>query len=132
MDKCEHIWLYIGSKRQQVWRCTRCDEYRIDAPTQKRQEVLEAMQGAYVKTPSGSYTSWENTMCNVLGDMRTQTQNAWHDGYASAKAEREWQELTDEEIKSEWLDALSIKGETFLPYIHFARVIEQILREKNA
>jgi hypothetical protein len=132
MDKCEHIWLYIGSKRQQVWRCTRCDEYRIDAPTQKRQEVLEAMQGAYVKTPSGSYTSWENTMCNVLGDMRTQTQNAWHDGYASAKAERNWQGLTDEEIKSEWLDALSIKGETFLPYIHFARVIEQILREKNA
>ncbi len=44
---------------------------------------------------------------------------------------KEWQGLTDEEIKSEWLDALSIKGETFLPYIHFARVIEQILKEKN-
>jgi hypothetical protein len=50
----------------------------------------------------------------------------------TALPQREWQGLTDEEIKSEWLDALSIKGETFLPYIHFARVIEQILREKNA
>jgi len=49
-----------------------------------------------------------------------------------APPQRNWQGLTDEEIKSEWLDALSIKGETFLPYIHFARVIEQILREKNA
>ena len=117
MDKCEHIWLYIGSKRQQLWRCTRCDEYRIDAPTQKRQEVLEAMQGAYVKTPSGSYTSWENTMCNVLGDMRTQTQNAWHDGYASAKAEREWQGLTDEEAAELCHSPIA--------------VIEALLKEKN-
>jgi hypothetical protein len=123
MDKCEHIWLYIGSKRQQVWRCTRCDEYRIDAPTQKRQEVLEAMQGAYVKTPSGSYTSWENTMCNVLGDMRTQTQNAWHDGYASAKAEREWQGLTDEE-------KLTIVRETDNPVDALAAT-EAKLKEKN-
>jgi hypothetical protein len=128
MDKCEHIWLYIGSKRQQVWRCTRCDEYRIDAPTQKRQEVLEAMQGAYVKTPSGSYTSWENTMCNVLGDMRTQTQNAWHDGYASAKAEREWQELTDEEVMS------LLPGAVRLPpgWVDTVRAIEAKLKEKNA
>ena len=37
MDKCEHIWLYIGSKRQKVWRCTRCDEYRLDDPKQKRE-----------------------------------------------------------------------------------------------
>jgi hypothetical protein len=74
----------------------------------------EAMQGAYVKAPTGSYTSWENTMCNVLGSMRTQTQNAWHDGYASAKAEREWVGLTDEEVdeatKERWVAKQSFEA----------------------
>jgi hypothetical protein len=88
----------------------------------------EAMQGAYVKAPSGSYTSWENTMCNVLGSMRTQTQNAWHDGYASAKVEREWVGLTDEEINE--TAAGNVEGERMLPY-SFARAIEQALKEKN-
>jgi hypothetical protein len=37
VDKCEHIWLYIGSKRQKVWRCTLCDEYRVEDPKQKRE-----------------------------------------------------------------------------------------------
>jgi hypothetical protein len=101
VDKCEHIWLYIGNKRQKVWRCTLCDEYRLVTTEQKSQETLEGMQGEYVKPPSGSYTLWENTMCNPLGDMRTQTQNAWHDGYASAKVQRPWQGLTDEEIRNE-------------------------------
>jgi hypothetical protein len=39
MDKCKHIWLYIGSKRQKLWRCTLCDEYRLDDPSQKREWV---------------------------------------------------------------------------------------------
>jgi len=58
----------------------------------------ELMQGAYIKAPSRSYTLWENTMCNPLGDMRTQTQSAWHDGYASAKVEKEWQGLTAKDL----------------------------------
>jgi hypothetical protein len=58
----------------------------------------ELMQGAYMKAPSRSYTSWENTMCNPLGDMRTQTQSAWHDGYASAKVEKEWYGLTAKDL----------------------------------
>ncbi len=37
MNTCVHTWLYIGSKRQNIWRCTLCDEYRIDDPTQKRE-----------------------------------------------------------------------------------------------
>ncbi len=128
MDKCEHIWLYIGNKRQKVWRCTLCDEYRLVTPEQKSQETLEGMQGEYVKPPSGSYTLWENTMCNPLGDMRTQTQNAWHDGYASAKAEREWQELTDEEIMS------LLPGAVRLPpgWSETVRAIEAKLKEKNS
>jgi hypothetical protein len=36
MNTCVHTWLYIGSKRQKIWRCTLCDEYRIDDPTPKR------------------------------------------------------------------------------------------------
>jgi hypothetical protein len=39
MNTCVHTWLYIGSKRQNIWRCTLCDEYRIDDPTQKREWV---------------------------------------------------------------------------------------------
>jgi hypothetical protein len=30
--------------------------------------------------------------------MRTQTQSAWHDGYASAKVEKEWQGLTAKDL----------------------------------
>ena len=39
------------------------------------------------RKPSGSWTSWDNTMCNPLADARMQTQSAWQDGYDSAKAE---------------------------------------------
>jgi hypothetical protein len=39
------------------------------------------------REPSGSWTSWDNTMCNPLADARMQTQSAWQDGYDSAKAE---------------------------------------------
>jgi len=84
-------------------------------------------QGAYVKPPSGSYTSWENTMCNPLGDMRTQTQSAWHDGYASAKVEREWVGLTDDEVMS------LLPGAVRLPpgWVDTVRAIEAKLKEKN-
>ena len=37
MNTCAHTWIYIGSKRQNIWRCALCDEYRIDDPTQKRE-----------------------------------------------------------------------------------------------
>ena len=39
------------------------------------------------RSPSGSWTSWDNTMCNPLANARMQTQSAWQDGYDSAKAE---------------------------------------------
>lgn len=45
--------------------------------------------------PTGSYSSWENTMCNSLAPIGEKTRLAWHDGYASAKTE--WQGLTDED-----------------------------------
>lgn len=123
MDKCEHIWLYIGNKRQKVWRCTLCDEYRLVTPEQKSQETLEGMQGEYVKPPSGSYTLWENTMCNPLGDMRTQTQNAWHDGYASAKVQRPWQGLTEEDFVA--------VNQSCSTVLQAALCTESILKEKN-
>jgi hypothetical protein len=90
--------------------------------------------GMYVKPPSGSYALWENTMCNPLGDMRTQTQSAWHDGYASAKMEREWVGLTDEEILQE-ADKRHARinnniGNDLL-LISFYRAIEAKLKEKN-
>jgi hypothetical protein len=88
--------------------------------------------GMYVEPPSGSFSSWENTRCNPLGDMRTQTQNAWHDGYASAKVEQEWVGLTDEEM----FDCLAqTDGEAKrlpLGFKWFARAIEAKLKEKNA
>lgn len=36
MNNCVHQWIYIGSKRQDVWRCIFCDEYKINDATQKR------------------------------------------------------------------------------------------------
>ena len=37
MNNCVHQWIYIGSKRQDVWRCIFCDEYKINDSTQKRE-----------------------------------------------------------------------------------------------
>jgi hypothetical protein len=91
----------------------------------------ELMQGAYMKAPSRSYTLWENTMCNPLGDMRTQTQSAWHDGYASAKVEKEWYGLTDEEVGM--LTVFDGLHHVEVPLLaKFARAIEAKLKEKNS
>ena len=81
--------------------------------------------GAYVSPPSGSFTSWENTLCNPLGDMRAQAQSAWHDGYASAKVEREWVGLTDEEVSTFCWEHAVVDEEC-------VRAIEAKLKEKNS
>ena len=48
-----------------------------------------------------------------------------------AQPEREWQGLTDEEIKNHWLIAMQSVEGTFLPIPEFARAIEAKLKEKN-
>jgi len=94
----------------------------------------ELMQGAYMKAPSRSYTLWENTMCNPLGDMRTQTQSAWHDGYASAKVEKEWHGLTDDEMSETYNVNYDIYKEhvEYVDFVLIYRAIESKLREKNS
>jgi hypothetical protein len=78
-----------------------------------------------VNKPTGSYSSWENTMCNSLAPVGEKTRLAWHDGYASAKTE--WQGLTDEEIMS------LLPGAVRLPpgWSETVRAIEAKLKEKN-
>lgn len=45
---------------------------------------------------------------------------------------KEWQGLTDEEIKLFWSQSLAdTEGETYLPLTEFARAIEAKLKEKN-
>ncbi len=72
--------------------------------------------------PTGSYSSWENTMCNSLAPIGEKTRLAWHDGYASAKSE--WQWLTDKDIDDIGRD------DCFL-FIDLCRTIEAKLKEKN-
>ena len=75
--------------------------------------------------PSGSFTAWENTMCNPLAPVRDQCQSAWHDGYASAK--QEWVGLTDEEqqeLHDKWQKRMDGWGS-------FYQTIEAKLKEKN-
>ena len=72
--------------------------------------------------PSGSFTAWENTMCNPLAPARDQCQSAWHDGYASAK--QEWVGLTDAEVEAwrgnyDFFDSALVKE------------VEAKLKEKN-
>ena len=74
------------------------------------------------RKPSGSWTSWDNTMCNPLANARMQTQSAWKDGYDSAKAE--WVELTDDEASSFGLFHAVVDSEV-------VRAIEAKLKEKN-
>jgi len=78
-----------------------------------------------VDKPTGSYSSWENTMCNSLAPIGEKTRLAWHDGYASAKSE--WQGLTDKEIMS--LLPVAVR----LPpgWVDTVRAIETKLKEKN-
>ena len=76
--------------------------------------------------PTGSYSSWENTMCNSLAPIGEKTRLAWHDGYASAKSE--WVGLTDEEMAAAWSES---KGDVLQRLKPFARAIEAKLREKN-
>ena len=48
------------------------------------------------------------------------------------RSKKEWQELTDEEIKDHWITCMwKIEG-TALPIPEFARAIEAKLKEKNA
>jgi hypothetical protein len=49
----------------------------------------------------------------------------------TAPPQREWQGLTDEEIKNHWLIAMQSVEGTFLPIPEFARAIEAKLKEKN-
>jgi len=79
-----------------------------------------------VDKPTGSYSSWENTMCNSLAPIGEKTRLAWHDGYASAKSE--WVGLTDEEMAAAWSES---KGDVLQRLKPFARAIEAKLREKN-
>jgi hypothetical protein len=96
------------------------------------------------REPSGSWTSWDNTMCNPLADARMQTQSAWQDGYDSAKAERvidksmakriatqlgwepkkEWVGLTDEE-------RANCSAEAYGRHFVLCELIEAKLKEKN-
>jgi hypothetical protein len=75
------------------------------------------------REPSGSWTSWDNTMCNPLADARMQTQSAWQDGYDSAKAK--WVGLTDDEVKE------IIWNLPYEPSQEHIRAIEAKLKEKN-
>ena len=35
-DQCEHLWRYIGSKRQAVWQCPYCESLRFVEPPAKK------------------------------------------------------------------------------------------------
>lgn len=80
--------------------------------------------------PTGSYSSWENTMCNSLAPAREQTRLAWHDGYVSAKSE--WHGLTDEEIDDIGCDFATLGGDIEgKNWFAFYLAIEAKLKEKN-
>lgn len=61
MNTCAHTWIYIGSKRQNIWRCALCDEYRIDDPTQKRE-----WQGL---TDEEAKRVFNDEHCNISADL---------------------------------------------------------------
>ena len=60
-----------------------------DTPLTKTVTALRnAIEQAENQSASGSYVSWDNTLCNALAPAREQAKSAWYDGYASAKAEQ--------------------------------------------
>ena len=55
--------------------------------------------------------------------------NAWAQGYEKGRLQREWQGLTDEEI--DWLWGLAFEAKLNNMPRHFARMVEEKLKEKN-
>jgi hypothetical protein len=58
--------------------------------------------------------------------------NAWAEGYEKGRAQREWQSVTENEIKHLWYEACQTNLElTSQLIVHLARNIEAKLKEKN-
>ncbi len=123
MNNCNHTWLYIGSKRQKVWRCTLCDEYRVEDPKQKREwqsitkrQIEACMETAY-KTVQGR--NLEIAFARAIEAILRENNN-----FCSEFPKKEWVGLTDEE-------ALDI--EHWSPDIRWAIIrTDAMLREKNS
>jgi len=68
-------------------------------------------------------------------DAASVNANGWDDAYkmgmeaGKALEQREWQGLTDEEI--DWLWGLAVKANLNNMPCHFARMVEENLKEKN-
>ena len=47
MNNCDHSWQYIGSKRQAMWQCSKCNEYRLDNPDRIGKQMINARKLQY-------------------------------------------------------------------------------------
>ena len=47
MNNCDHSWQYIGSKRQAMWQCSKCNEYRLDNPNHTGKQMINARKLQY-------------------------------------------------------------------------------------
>lgn len=44
---CDHIWQYIGTKRQQMWQCGKCDMLTVDNPNRIGKQMISAQKLQY-------------------------------------------------------------------------------------
>ncbi len=44
---CDHSWQYIGSKRQAMWQCSKCNEYKLDNPNHTGRQMISAQKLQY-------------------------------------------------------------------------------------
>jgi acetyl/propionyl-CoA carboxylase alpha subunit len=99
----------------------------ITLTREEAQQMLDALDGHSVYKVEAAIkflrARLEQPEC-VCGEPDTAGVHR-QDGPSYQQPEREWQGLTDEEIKS-------LLWETRVDNLTFARVIEKVLREKNA
>jgi len=47
MNNCDHSWQYIGSKRQAMWQCSKCNDLRLDNPNHTGKQMIDPTKLQY-------------------------------------------------------------------------------------
>lgn len=107
-DQCNHIWWYIGSKRQAAWQCPHCESLRfLEQP-----KTVDELRGDDEELPPvKTYCGGKPNYCETEETKK-----------------REWVGLADEELISAYE---SEQAGRWGDHIRSLRAIEAKLKEKN-
>ncbi len=94
---CNHSWQYIGSKRQAMWQCSKCNEYRLDNPNPEKEKPMISAQKLQYYTmahrlrgyASGLDEYKHDALINMLTKAASLLEEAWDDYQATLPPEQQ-------------------------------------------